>query len=202
MAPNYRQRSHPSGPPPGEREFRIAQGTYTHELVAEVARRSRTEPPAFIDAALRSMAAEVVSDAIWGRRTRTARLVACGQAAIYKSCFLPPQNWILLGTEVEIEGGRLDALWEIPEFGGVLYDEVKTSQSLRIPTGPGPTAEQVARYVDHGVRNSTPERPFIGVRLLFLASPGSSRLVTPTGSRLLSETEFWFEARLERARVV
>jgi hypothetical protein len=200
MAASYRRRTHPSGPPPGEREFRAAQGTYAHELVAEIARRSRTESPAVIDAALWAIAGEVVTDEIWGRRTRTARLVATGQASIYRSCFLPPQDWILVGTEVEIDGGRLDAVWELPENGGIIYDEIKSSQSLRIPHGPGPTADQVARYIDYGRR--TLGESFIGVRLIFLASPGSSRLVTPTSSTLLAETRFWFESRLDQAQAV
>ncbi|HEY3334665.1 MAG TPA: hypothetical protein VGK16_05445 [Candidatus Limnocylindrales bacterium] len=127
-------------------------------------------------------------------RGRATRLMVAAFAASYGRYMLPTRDWRLVGVEEVLgPGARVDQHWVRVADGAHLYDEIKTA--LRPGNlGPGPTRDQLDRYVEAGVGRWGSK--FIGVRLLYVAAPRRSRLFRPGGrSVLLEDTELWFEGR-------
>jgi hypothetical protein len=125
------------------------------------------------------------------QRTRSARLMIAGHAAVYLRYFIPPASWRFLGAELELgPGARADGAWESAE--GVLVDEVKLAATLARPGGEGPARRQAARY--SALAAARWGDRFVGARLVFLGGPRYSLLVGP-GDRLrrLVDTPYWFE---------
>jgi hypothetical protein len=128
-----------------------------------------------------------------GPRTRAGRLTVASLAAVYVTCFLPPDGWTLVGVEQELgDAGRVDLVWRGPA-GELLYDELKLAATLAPPTGgDGPGRRQSARYAAHGSLEHGAR--FAGVRLILLGAPRHSMLVGPGGRlRRLTDTPYWFE---------
>jgi hypothetical protein len=128
-----------------------------------------------------------------GPRTRAGRLTVASLAAVYVTCFLPPDGWTLVGVEQELgDAGRVDLVWRDPA-GELLCDELKLAATLAPPTGgDGPGRRQSARYAAHGSLEHGAR--FAGVRLILLGAPRHSMLVGPGGRlRRLTDTPYWFE---------
>lgn len=170
--------------------YAVSLGTITHALVGCLATECRGLAGAGLGAALWSAACGLATVERFGRRARAARMSAAGAAAVYHRYFLPPPEWTLTGCEVDIEGGRIDLVWEL-EGSTVIFDELKLAFGRSRPRGVGPTDRQVRRYLAYG--HATYGERFGGVRLLLLGAPRHSRLVGPGSQlRLLSDTSLWF----------
>jgi len=164
-------------------------GALAHLTIADIARLSRTATePELLERAW-SLAGTLVRDAGLGSRARCCRLEIAGAAGVYVRYFLPPVSWTLVGSEVEIDDGRLDLVWATE--GAVLYDELKLTAGHGLPTGEGPTRRQAARYSVHG--SATYGERFAGVRLVLLGAPRHSQLIGPGAAlQRLIDTPFWF----------
>lgn len=171
-------------------------GELAHLAIAQIAAIGRAEGQGDLGPRAWSIAGELVRGRPQlGYRSRAARLSVASAAAVYAGYFLPPAGWHLIGSEIEIPGGRLDLGWR-SEDDLIIYDEIKLAASQGSKRGDGPTSRQVARYAAYGVAEHGAQ--FAGVRLILLGTPRRSMLVGP-GDRLvrLTDTALWFEGNGE-----
>jgi hypothetical protein len=171
----------------------------THELIATIAARDPRDDVATLLAEISSLApALACRQSGLGSRTRAATLVAMTSAATYVRRFLPPPTCRLIGTEMPVEGGRVDLVWGTGA-DGIIYDEVKLASGAGSHMVDGAALQQVLRYATAG--RARHGDAFLGVRLLLLGAPRSSLFFDPAGrQQLLSGTRFQFDIPVEVTR--
>jgi hypothetical protein len=171
--------------------YDLIVGEQAHRAVAAIARLGRRAGMPALEEAAWEVAGELMAKhRDLGLRARAGRLVVGSAAAVYARVFLPPASWTLRDAEVDIEGGRLDLVWDTDD-ARVVYDEVKLVGSLDRPRGEGRTSRQVRAYLAHG--NITHGDAFGGVRLVLLGAPRHSMLIGPGERRArLVDTPLWF----------
>lgn len=178
--------------------YDLVVGHAVHKVIGSVALLGREAGATRLREVAWTTAGDLLADPSkkLGLRKRAAQLVVASTAAVYARIFLPPCDWTLLGTEVAIDGGRIDLVWRVDD-GRVVYDELKLGGSLDLPRGPGRTSRQVHAYADHGL--AAHGAAFAGVRLCLLGAPRQSLLIGPGAAvRRLIDTELWF-ADIEEA---
>lgn len=125
------------------------------------------------------------------RQAKAARQRVAGLAAVYYRNFLPPADWVFLGAELPLRGGRVDLAWELPDRR-VIVDELKAvgySDRLLLPE----TRVQVERYLAAGAERWGGR--FAGMRLIALGAPYHSLYVPNLRDRVaLADTAFFFGA--------
>jgi hypothetical protein len=87
-----------------------------------------------------------------------------------------PTTWKLLGTEIQGPNCTFDIVWQHTSSGRVLVDELKTGKAGDL-VGGQELDEQLERECRGG--RELYDRRFVGVRLLILAAPRRSFLVSP-----------------------
>ena len=101
---------------------------------------------------------------------------ACGFAAAYLRCYIPPRPWTLHAVEMPVQcpdgSGRVDVAWKHPRHG-YLLDEIKT---CRIGT-----TYAVQTWIDQAAFYATADLDarLVGVRLIVLGALNTSMFVDP-----------------------
>lgn len=109
-----------------------------------------------------------------GYRDRAARQLVTAAALAYLRA-APPAPWRFLRAEVALPGVRLDLLWELPDTGRLLVDEVKTG----LAGADTPAArEQGLRYL-RAIRD---QDPHASVRLVSTREPETGQILSDEGS--------------------
>lgn len=161
----------------GRRLRPIDIGAFTHALVASMVRESGWPTGAGMALWILAKAGALLASIGATSRRRAALQKAASLASVYAQAFRPRPDWGFIGAELELEGERIDLVFQAPE--GVLFDEIKTSADA-LGIGESATAAQVGRYVAAGLR--TYGKRFQGVRVITLALPRRSSFVSPDGT--------------------
>lgn len=157
-----------------------AIGQAAHQVIARLLREGVREPSP--EVLFRAVASHpVCQNAPVYRQAARQRLTAA--VAVYFRFLLPDAGWGLVGDEVQLEGARLDLLWE-HRSGRVRADELKAGRAVQAVEAQS-LAAQLARQLEAGAA-AYGER-FVGVRVLVLAAPSHSFEVTSADLTVLRE---------------
>ena len=107
-----------------------------------------------------------------------ARAQITSMAGAYLFTYAPGPDAQYLGAEVTFDGGRLDLVWFVPDFG-VVIDELKTTSWVRLGVD-ATMLKQCQRYREYGLTEWGDL--FAGVRFLPLLNPHEARWIDPSGT--------------------
>lgn len=121
-------------------------------------------------------------------RKRALLIGTSTYASAYLRRFKPNPPWLFVGSEVTVATGRVDLVFQNEQTAEFIVDEIKAGASR---AGQTTAREQVLRYIAGGVEAWGSF--FIGVRLLWLASPHSSQFYGPKSrnGRPLNQTPYY-----------
>jgi len=172
-----------------EQRLDLLIGDRAHRTIARIlAGEPLPENRAAFSLRVLDAAREVLEE--WPATTERKRALLIGTstyASAYMRRFAPGAPWLFSGAEVALGSGRADLVFENQQTHQVGVDEIKAGASRR-----GHTAgrEQVLRYLAGGRQKWGAS--FIGVRLIWLASPFSSQFYGANAlrGRPLSDTPY------------
>lgn len=163
--------------PLNERDWSATVGRVTHRVVQDLVRVAPTLSRYQLGEEILERVRVQVREAGINRQPQ-ARGRAVGMVVRYLTGFAAPAGWSVLGTELTVDGGRVDVAWA-HEDGRVLFDEIKgvRGQSYGLTTG---QLTQASRHCAAGAARFGDR--FVGVRVVMVMNTAHSVLVTPGGS--------------------
>ncbi len=143
-------------------------GTAAHAVIASlVAQTLQPSPSEIVRVCAQHPSA--CRGSIARRMMVRARLVAASSSYFFN--YPPGADWVFVGSEVRLDGARIDLLWKTP--AGYVIDELKTSGLGGIDDPK--IAAQVERELAAG--RAAFGAAFYGVRLLHLGAPGGAEFI-------------------------
>ena len=153
-----------------------AVGEAAHAIIGALAGQMSHLPRQMVTAEAFRVGAEHLRGTAPVSRRQAILFEACGFAAAYLRCYIPPPPWTLHAVEMLVHrtdgSGRVDVAWKHPRRG-YLLDEIKT---CRIGTTYAVQTwiDQAASYVTASL-----DARLVGVRLLVLGALNTSMFIPP-----------------------
>ena len=162
--------------PLNERDWSATVGRITHQVVQDLVRVVPSLSRHQLGEELLERVRTQVREAKINRQPQ-ARGRAVGMAVRYLTGFAAPAGWSVLGTELAVDGGRVDVAWAHAD-GRVMFDEIKGVRGQHYGLTTGQLA-QVTRHCAAGEARFGDR--FVGVRVVMVMNTAHSVLVTPGG---------------------
>lgn len=158
---------------PGHKTWHVAVGNFVHACCAAHADLRNLPSHEVALSVIEWVNAHARHAQVFGNLPK-ARATIASNANAYLTQYAPGPDANFLGAEIEVEGGRIDLAWFVPDLG-IVVDEIKTVRQVHLRTD-NPGIAQCHRYVDAGLAQWGDQ--FAGVRYLPLSHPADALFIT------------------------